>query len=833
MNRLTDEQLKANIDALQKQGASSEQIQGYLDSLKSNTSSIAEPEQVGFFKGLIQDTARPFIKVGVSGSTALAGGLALGARALGQKEFAQNIEKATTDIAKEGFDAGYFGNVRPFGTQFLRDDIGTGEAALRTAADITGTGAEIASYAFNPLKVPVKGGFLKNVFNINSLKTVAPFAAPFAIGKTGQAVGEGKTGTESLIEGAGAYLGAVAGFNLFNAGGAMLGNFGARLMKNPIIKAQAEKLADLADVVVNAIPQGVRQKVGETLNWNSRLYQKEYNTAHKNLVDATIKEFTTPVPDGNEAYQGYRQNLNKYITSQYQKKATDFADVFSSPHQVDNYSSTQEAIQKAKGEIDTLIKSGLYDSGQALQNYIGRVEGLIGNKFNKPQTLKVIDALYSSADAFIGRSNAEDSFIRDISHALLDDATKSVGSKSPELLARWNQARTFAQDISTNVNSEFASKLRNAPKLNNFVDSLLTGSGPSREEIASFNQAFSDTERADISQNIFNSIVSKVKDVRDMKDGAAIIDKALKNLSQYGDNNIINEGHAAQLENLSDLMKENFNDFLFKIKTQNTEAPVKGVERAVTPVAQEKVQSELTKDIVKLAEAGRYSELGDRISKITGVEELQAVLRLTGDNKEIQNNIGQDVMRGILNKNKSSFSEKGKYDFTGFFTDLDKIGGSNKDEIFNSLFNDTQREYLNNLYKIKEEIGSLENIAGTNLLKVSHALTGFLYSLTGKVVPATYHFSQLSKISSKNKVPYAQLKNLSEELISSGKLDEGRFQKIGEFIKSSADQAGRVAQQIGSSTVDSFYKAAETMFGRPLTDQEKEELNNIYTEHNK
>lgn len=838
MDPKLQEYLRRTADTLKSQGKSDDVIKAetkkvydkYMEMNVGSANNSASPaeDHVGFFQSILQGVAKPFIKVGVSGSEILAGGVAAGAKALGFDDAANNISESALNAGKEGFDAGYFGNVRPFGSLFADNEsqMGTGEKVARTAADVAGTGAEIASYAFAPLKVPTTGGFFKALLNPASLKAVAPFAAPFALGKAGQAYGEGKSGGEALAEGAGAYLGAAVGFNLLNSGGVLLGNFGARLMRSPIIKAQTEKLADLADVIVNAVPPEIRTKIGDTLGWNSRMYQKEFETAHKKIVDATIDQFTSEAPTGNEAFQGYRQSLNKYITSQYNKKATDFQDVFSSPYKVGEFGATKAAVDKAESEVETLVKSGLYESGQNLQNYIGRVKGILGSGFNKPQSLKIVDALYSAADGFVGKSNAEDALIRDISHAILDDATLSVSKGSPELLNRWNQARTFAQDISTNVNSDFAGKMKNAPKLNNFVDSLLTGSGPSREEVSSFNRAFTPQEKTDISQSIFNSVISKAKNANTLEEGAAVIDKVLKNLNQYGDDNIIEAGHAAQLENLSDLMKSNFKDFVFRAQGQSSEE--------VTKVSQQKTQQVLTEDMVKLADSGRYSELGDRLSKITGTEEVQAVLKLVGDDPELQKGVGQEVMRGILNKNKSVFvGEDGKYNFSGFFSDLNKIGGPNKDEVFNSIFTPEQKSYLDYLYKLREEVGSIENLKGESLLKFAHGVTGLLYSFSGKVVPATYHLSQIAKVSSRSKIPYAQLKNLAEGLSSEGRLGDSWFMKLGDAIKAGSGSGAVVGGQEGSQqgpTIEAFMQAAEHMFGRPLNSKDKKELETLYNQ---
>lgn len=831
---MDEQEIKNLVDSMNKQGASSDEIQRAIDFKKSSLVSTptAKDEQMGFFKSIVVDAIKPFARTLVT----LRGGIAGVGTQLGIPGAAEERQKIL-----EGIPGGA-GVIRPFGAQAYDElqsgEIGKGQFVTRAGLDVAGAGAQMASWFFSPLKIASKGGFVKNLFNPASLKAVAPFAGLYAGGKSAEALGEGKTGGEALAEGAGAYLGAAIGFNLLNGGGVLLGNFGSKLMRNPIIKAQTEKLADLADVVINAVPKGVREKIGETFSWNSRMYQKEFETAHKKLVNATIDEFTPSVPTGEEAFQGYKQSLNKYITSQYEKKANDFSDVFSSPHVVESYPSTKTAITKAKAEVDTLIKSGLYESGQSLQNYIGRVESLLGSNYSKPQSLKIIDALYSGSDAFIGKSNAEDALIRDISHSLLDDATLSVSQKDPALLNRWNQARTFSQEISTNVNSEFASKLKNAPKINNFVDSLMTSSGPSREEMSAFNKAFNQTEKDDISQSVFNSIMGKVKNANTLEEGAKMIDDTLKNLNQYGDDNIINANHAAQLENLSDLMKTNFKDFMFKAQT--------GGNEEIGQVTQKKIETALTEDMVKLADEGRYSELGDRISKITGVEEVQAVLNLVGDDKALKSGIGKEVMRGILTKNKNLFvGESGKYDFSGFFNDLNKIGGSNKDEIFNSIFTAEQKSYIDYLFKLREEIGSLENLEGENLLKLAHGVTGLMYTFTGRAVPATYHLSQIMKVSSKNKIPYAQLRNLSEELIDTSKSKDsvkGRIAefniKLGDAIKSKTATGGRVGAVVGGEdkgieggpTLDSFFKAAESMFGRPLTDEDKAELETLFNE---
>lgn len=120
-----------------------EQYQQKYGTQPGQTAPAQQPEKPGFFQGVAQDIARPFLK-GVSSVAAAANNtVAAGAYALGNKEYGDTVRKNAERITKEGENYGPLGKVRPIGADFNIKDSKTYGGAV---ADAVGTGAEVASY---------------------------------------------------------------------------------------------------------------------------------------------------------------------------------------------------------------------------------------------------------------------------------------------------------------------------------------------------------------------------------------------------------------------------------------------------------------------------------------------------------------------------------------------------------------------------------------------------------------------------------------------------------------------------------------------------------------
>lgn len=217
---LTRDQIKSNIDALEKQGASQQDVQSWLDSLKTSSpqQSMQQPtpqKEPGFFQGLIQGAASPFLRTAATAGGLITGAgataVGLGARVLGDEKTEADAKKvAQTALSGKPVDFGYFGKVSPVGY--------TPEGKEKTGAeyfkDVAGTGLELGSYFMGggAAKEVVKGAAKKSIFQLakEGTKEGAKFGAV--------------AGTGIKLQEEGSTLGQVAGAGALGAlGGAAIG----------------------------------------------------------------------------------------------------------------------------------------------------------------------------------------------------------------------------------------------------------------------------------------------------------------------------------------------------------------------------------------------------------------------------------------------------------------------------------------------------------------------------------------------------------------------------------------------------------------------------------
>lgn len=207
---------RAIVERALQRGMSQDQIKQAVTAFRTKagqTQQATSQEQPGGFKSFVQGVAKPFAKVGASvlniGETVGDLGRAGVAALQGDKEKASElVSEANRDIRQER-SFGYLGNARPVGiSQTTGQDLSPG----RTALDVAGTGAEIASFAV-PASGAVKGAKTVGQVGLRALPRVAADqaalgAAAGVLGGAGQEA-QKEDATARSIAGAGAFGGAV------------------------------------------------------------------------------------------------------------------------------------------------------------------------------------------------------------------------------------------------------------------------------------------------------------------------------------------------------------------------------------------------------------------------------------------------------------------------------------------------------------------------------------------------------------------------------------------------------------------------------------------------
>ena len=161
---LTQEQIKANINAMEQQGATQSEIQQYLDSLKGSTTNTPQPStpESGFLKNVLQSLVHvPATLVSTLASLGADVKSFAGAAGSGFKtmDFSEGDK-----IRQQGLDLGIFGNVKPVGGDINNQTFG---GLAGNVAGLAGNAAlDVATLGSDSLAKAVGESTLKQVGNI-------------------------------------------------------------------------------------------------------------------------------------------------------------------------------------------------------------------------------------------------------------------------------------------------------------------------------------------------------------------------------------------------------------------------------------------------------------------------------------------------------------------------------------------------------------------------------------------------------------------------------------------------------------------------------------------
>ena len=212
-------------------------------------------EEPGFFKGLAQGAAKPFLRAGVTAGKAGLGLLGLGIAGVqtiaGNKEAAGKTIKRTKQLTSgDAVDAGFFGKIKPTGV--VKKDATFGEAFKGLVADPAGIGLEIGSTIAG-------GGATKGVVQTGlkgAIKESARVGAMRGIESgvlfgTGQALQDDDVSVSSVIKSAAA--GGATGLGFGAVLGGVSGLVGYYLPRNKQIR-------------INKAEEGIAKEYEKALN---------------------------------------------------------------------------------------------------------------------------------------------------------------------------------------------------------------------------------------------------------------------------------------------------------------------------------------------------------------------------------------------------------------------------------------------------------------------------------------------------------------------------------------------------------------------------------------
>ena len=699
------------------QGASQEEIQRAITTRASSSASPSPTgeNKVGWKQQLTRDIAKPFLKTATSAAFAIRGGL-------GDYD-PEKMAKA----AEEGVDYGFFGKVKPFGSQFLEEDTTVGDQAKRAGLEIAGNMAEIASYGMAPLHGLKGAGFWST-----AIKGAAPFSATFGLGKGLQAAGEGKGAGEATLEGAGAYLGSALGYGFMGKGAQLMGRWGARAIQQPGVKAAGKAIMNLAEKVWTAMPESFQTKgaefVSSIINASTRratsALKSEYAQTHKQAVNAWIEATSPNVANPDLALGEFQRSLSSEIGGMFRKSASLYDD-FKAADPISETASDWFSTNKA---IDSIPKNN------PLSYYFTALKQSLGKPNSPRQILSTYEQLMS--DITKAQTNEEKTVIREVANSLYADMRKIMTSKNildsegNPLVNKWDEAYQSWKKASDTYESSPLNQLKTTGDVDTIVDKMATKSLTRSEQNTLFNAMQDNPEP--IRELVISSLLRKTQGM-EPQEGAKLIRNFLDgwDFKVGGDdvNGFLDPKQAAYLDDLASYMEENFTDFLGGMRK------TVGVADEVTPKLAEE-QAKL--NIAELVDKGDFEGIATNWSKISGTDDFAGALKLLSpEEKKV---VGLSLWRNMFDEklplittnadgtlNLETFAKA----FKESFAELNRIGGGKKTSVLKDLYSKEQLDDFFKANKMLETYGDVSQIPKGAMKSMFNSILAVMYSIAG------------------------------------------------------------------------------------------------------
>jgi hypothetical protein len=619
---LTKEQLEANIRAMADQGAPPQAIQAYLDTLGEQQELPGEKEQPGFWQGLAQEVAKPFLRT----SATVAGGLETAARGIvpGGK-----TAEETAASWIQGTETG-MGNIRPWGAeahdQAKSGEIGLGEFGVRATTQAAGGLAEIASYTLAPLKIG--RGFW------STIKEAAPMAATFAAGKAGQAIGEGDSVGRAALEGAGHYVGATVGFGLVKGAGNVVSNFGARALRTSAFKTAASWAKDFAEKVWQVLPEAFQAEAQRGVDWlagktakrsyNALLseFQQNWKTSSDSVIDSLVPEVNSP----DLTFNRFQRTLGESMGNLFRKSNALWDDVKADQTTINSFNSSRGVLGKMPQAIDPNSFPAGPDRARALSEAMSQSRGVLSEfaaevapALDQPMTLRQVMGLWERSMAYIPRANNEErALIRDFASSLYADARHQLTTTNKDLLDQWDLAYQAWKKAGDVYESSVLNNLKGTGEVDTFLQKMV-GKDLTSAEQRVFLEAVKDNPQA-VQDLFINSLLSLAKTEKTAPDGAKLIRSFLDNWDlEDGSNAFLSSEQVKMLDDIAGFMEGSFDDFLEGMRRSTGE-----VAKQVTPEGAAGLQETgEAVNVLEKATAGRFDEIADWFSKNAGNKDFE------------------------------------------------------------------------------------------------------------------------------------------------------------------------------------------------------------------
>lgn len=546
---LNQDQIKANIDAMQKQGASDKDIQGWLDTLpKSGADSSGSGG--GFMNtvgGLAKDAAtavaRPFVKVGSTiesglAQTAAAGFSAIGANGVGQ-QFQSQANAVAPNVAKN-------------------------------PVDFAGNALEAASYGIAPLK-GVGGGFW------GAVKAIQPVAAGFGGAKALESAGQGDSLGDAALKGAGTYAGVTATAGLLGYGADLIKGWGAKLMQNTAVQQSMNYLKDFADNTFTALPEAFQKdftSVEDLGNKNAArtaaALREEFNTgfgaAKNSIIDAAIPNVDKPEIATAQFNHAISDSMGKY----FQKSNSLYEDVKADATTIDKFTTANDALERMPAPPQLPDRPNAADV-QAYQRAAEKISPHVQTfleeskeTIKQPMNLRQIMALWQDTLSQLPNANNEEKVgLRNFASGLYADAKTTLSKTNPELLNDWEAAWSKWGDASRLWDSPVLNELKQPGNLDNYIAKISSGTLTPLEQ-DTIAKAISDPGMKGSTQDLLVSALMRQAKLQPPQEAAKTVNNFL---DKFGDT-FLKPDARAMLGKMASFFDSNFDQFVSGMRNQ-------------------------------------------------------------------------------------------------------------------------------------------------------------------------------------------------------------------------------------------------------------------------
>ena len=683
---------------------------------------ITNSSQPGWFQSTVQQISKPFLNAEASAAT-VGEGAAWGASWLASKigvpgadEFSKNREKDLTDLA-QGVDVPYLGSATPWGSQIMNDNLSAEEKTQRTAFEIAGDGANIASWFLgNPAEAAIvaadkvagtaamdltagaintaKSGFMNGV--LNTVKEGLPYSIFQSAGAGLTDLSKGKdantTGTDVALN----LASNMAGFAFMGGAMGLIRNVGTNLIKDATVKAANRSMVDSISSLLGVDPS--LKLSGEGISHTIAGLKSDIESAHHQLVQGMANVIDTKAPQ-DTLWGKITGKFSPWVKSLFDSRDAAFARVgIENPDIQGGFPSVLDVISKSKTYLDSVyntsggdLLSKLKETGgkgftpeqfNALQSqgsagitrsplyqYISKVSEAIGEDGKNILSLKDIQSLIDQGDLVKGETTAAQGKINSIQKLLRDDSMANLRKDSTTAMIAdlWTRALAESGHVSAFMKGKIAPAIKAGTEVNDFVTSLFSGKAPieskAQEIVKGLGGVGSEALDA-FSELIRNTLVRHaVYTNADPMIGGKMIEDFLGKWKNTG---ILNTKDFGTLTDFASVMKQDFGSI------------VDGVRGMIERTAPKETTSEM---------ASLPAKAENITTKQGALEQAQTVKKALGTKPLF--NINSDGSYDMVNAVTAIKKANTGGQFDGLLTDLDKLANaktpSQKNEIIKKI----------------------------------------------------------------------------------------------------------------------------------------------------